>query len=86
MVKSLTFKVKRSLEARLISKLEAYGVRGNLSLWLSNFLTNRFQRVVVNGLSQIGLMFRVEYLKVQSWFPCYLYCMSTMCLTSLRVI
>ena len=36
------------LRHRLISKLEAYGVHGNLSLWLSNFLTNRFQRVVVN--------------------------------------
>ena len=34
---------------RLISKLEAFGVRGNLSLWLSNFLSNRFQRVVLNG-------------------------------------
>ena len=34
---------------RLISKLSALGVRGNLSLWLSNFLSNRFQRVVLNG-------------------------------------
>ena len=29
--------------------MEAFGVRGNLSLWLSNFLSNRFQRVVLNG-------------------------------------
>ena len=34
---------------RLISKLEAYGIHGNLSLWLTNFLTNCLQRVVVNG-------------------------------------
>ena len=34
---------------RLISKLEAFGVHGNLSLWLSNFLSNCFQRVVLNG-------------------------------------
>ena len=34
---------------RLISKLEAFCVLGNLSLWLSNFLSNRFQRVVLNG-------------------------------------
>ena len=31
------------------SKLEAYGIHGNLSLWLTNFLANRLQRVVVNG-------------------------------------
>ena len=31
------------------SKLEAYGIHGNLSLWLTNFLVNRLQRVVVNG-------------------------------------
>ena len=34
---------------RLIVKLEALGVHGNLSLWLSNFLSNHFQRVVLNG-------------------------------------
>ena len=34
---------------RLISKLEAYGIHGNLSLWLTNFLANRLQRVVANG-------------------------------------
>ena len=46
---------------RLISKLEAYGVRGNLSLWLSNFLTNCFQRVVVNGSQSdwVGIQSRV---------------------------
>ena len=34
---------------RLIAKLEAYGIRGDLSAWMSNFLSNRFQRVVLNG-------------------------------------
>ena len=47
---------------RLISKLEAYGVRGNLSLWLSNFLTNCFQRVVVNGSQS-------DWVNVQSGVP-----------------
>ena len=49
---------------RLTSKLEAYGVHGNLSLciWLSNFLTNRFQRVVVNGSQS-------DWIGVQSGVP-----------------
>ena len=34
---------------RLIAKLKTLGVRGKLSLWLLNFLSNRFQRVVMNG-------------------------------------
>ena len=32
---------------RLLIKLEAYGVSGNLLLWLKAFLTNRRQRVVL---------------------------------------
>ena len=34
---------------RLVSKLKAYGIHGNLLLWLTSFLSNRFQSVVVNG-------------------------------------
>jgi len=34
---------------RLICKLEALGVHGNLSSRISNFLSNHFQRVVLNG-------------------------------------
>ena len=34
---------------RLVEKLNSYGIQGNLKTWLSNFLTNRQQRVVVNG-------------------------------------
>ena len=47
---------------RLICKLEVYGVCGNLSLWLSNFLTNCFQRVVVNGSQSdwVGVQNRVS--------------------------
>jgi len=35
---------------RLLSKLEAYGIRGNILLWLSNFLSSRLQRVAVKWL------------------------------------
>jgi hypothetical protein len=34
---------------RLISKLKAYGIKGKLLGWISDFLSGRSQRVVVNG-------------------------------------
>ena len=34
---------------RLLSKLEHYGISGNLKLWIAFFLTGRSQRVVVRG-------------------------------------
>ena len=34
---------------RLISKLQAYGIHGNLLTWIHNFLNNRRQRVCVRG-------------------------------------
>ena len=34
---------------RLIRKLESYGITGNLLGWIRNFLSNRKQKVVLNG-------------------------------------
>ena len=34
---------------KLLHKLEAYGIRGSLHTWISNFLTQRQMRVVVEG-------------------------------------
>jgi len=34
---------------RLLTKLEAYGIKGRLKSWISSFLSGRRQRVVVNG-------------------------------------
>ena len=36
---------------RLINKLEAYGFNGNLLNWVRDFLNDRKQRVVINGIS-----------------------------------
>ena len=36
---------------RLCSKIKAFGIKGNLMNWLSNFLTNRTQSVVINNIS-----------------------------------
>ena len=47
---------------RLLSKLKAYGICGNLHLWLSNFLSNFVQRVLVNGCSS-------DWVGVQSGVP-----------------
>ena len=42
---------------RLIKKLYCYGIRGNLLSWIKDFLSNRWQRVVVRkGESEWGLV------------------------------
>lgn len=38
---------------RLLGKLEAYGVQGNLLNWIKAFLSNRSQEVVVNGSKSV---------------------------------
>ena len=35
---------------RLLTKLKAYGITGTLLTWITNFLTGRSQKVVVNGI------------------------------------
>ena len=37
------------LHLRLISKLQAYGIKGDLLKWISNFLIGRQQKVILNG-------------------------------------
>ena len=37
------------LHARLLLKLKEYGINGNLLCWLHGFLSNRRQRVSING-------------------------------------
>ena len=34
---------------RLMSKLDHYGIKGNIHKWISSFLTNKNQKVVING-------------------------------------
>ena len=35
----------------ILSKIKSYGIKGNILKWLSSFLHNRLQRVVLNGTS-----------------------------------
>jgi hypothetical protein len=46
----------------LIQKLDKYGFKGNLNKWLTNFLTNRKQRVVIGKATS-------EWLDVRSGVP-----------------
>ena len=34
---------------RLINKLHGYGIQGKLLKWIQNFLSNREQKVIING-------------------------------------
>ena len=40
---------------RLLSKLDFYGIRGNLKTWFEQWLTTRHQRVLVNGVSSSAI-------------------------------
>ena len=41
---------------RLIHKLHYYGIRGDLLQWIQSFLTDRTQRVVINGIHMHALL------------------------------
>ena len=40
---------------RLISKLQAYGIKGDLLKWISNFPIGRQQKVILNGSEQLTM-------------------------------
>jgi hypothetical protein len=54
---------------RLLMKMEALGISGNLLKWCSDFLHKRRQRVVLNGNSQNGQTYYQEYRKAVCWAP-----------------
>ena len=47
---------------RLLSKIKSYGIEDNIFKWLSSFLHNRLQRVVLNGVSS-------QWARVKSGVP-----------------
>ena len=47
---------------RLLEKIQAYGIRGKVLMWIESFLTERKQRVVINGESS-------PWLEVTSGIP-----------------
>ena len=55
----------------LIYKLEQNGVTGNLLELLKNYLSDREQRVVLNGMSSDWRSIQSESLKDLCWDPCY---------------
>ena len=41
---------------RLVQKLASYGFSGKLLLWLNSFLSDRYQRVILNGFFPVGVL------------------------------
>ncbi len=39
------------LHKRLLTKIKAHGVTGNIHKWIEDWLSERKQRVVINGIS-----------------------------------
>ena len=56
---------------RLLGKLQHYGVRGNLNRWIADFLTDRQQEVVLEGVHSKATKSPQECHKAQSWGHCY---------------
>jgi hypothetical protein len=50
---------------RLLHKLDYYGIRGKTNKWMRTFLTQRHQRVVVDGEAVDYTPVHLEYHKVQ---------------------
>lgn len=60
---------------RLLVKLDFYGIRGKMLNWIRAFLTNRKQKVSVNGvLSDHQGQSYLEFLRALCWVRCYFYC------------
>ena len=57
----------------LISKLERYGVKGELLCWLKSYLSNRCQRVIIKKKMQFLVLesSRLVCPRDQYWDPCY---------------
>ena len=58
---------------RLLRKVEAHGICGNILKWIGEWLTARQQRVVLNGyelMSQHGYMLLVVFHKGPFLGPC----------------
>ena len=50
---------------KLLNKVESHGISGHIHRWISDWLCDRKQRVVLNGKSQTGATFQVECLRAQ---------------------
>ena len=58
---------------RLVVKLDFHGIRGKMLNWIRAFLTNRKQKVSVNGFFHCQGLSYLELLRALSWVWCYFY-------------
>jgi len=59
---------------RLLGKLHHYGIDGNIHHWLSSFLKNRSQSVVVDGVSSAQVKVESGVPRAQFWGRCCFCC------------
>ena len=55
----------------LLFKLNKFGFGGKLLKWFSDYLSNRYQRVIINGKCSDWLKVTAGFLKALCWVRCF---------------
>ena len=69
---------------RLMSKLDHYGIIGNIHKWISSFLNNRNQKVVIDGYSSDTIPVDSGCLRDESWVQYCSWSLSMTCPTLVK--
>ena len=58
---------------RLLGKIKSYGIEGNTFKWLSSFLHNHLQRVVLNGVSSQWVKVKTTRFSFRTIKTCFMH-------------
>lgn len=64
----------------LLQKLCNFGISGALLNWCHDYLTNREERVVIDGVKSSSALFRQVYVRAHYWAPCVQWFLWVTCL------